>query len=193
MLASVSRQFAEVYAQYEFRKLQEQVAKLQLENYYLKLPSLRDCMVAFNGNNDIDCWCLCCAMRWGIDEERVRDSFDCSWVPKWEAFLQEAGATWPSALDPWPEQLLGGHGDTHHAVYTVGRRDWVFSGWGRPLSSLDSPRRKVWDTIVQRASEPSSHDDDDAASSSSSSSHDDDDAESSFSSSSSSPLPPTCP
>ena len=160
MLASVSRQFAEVYAQYEFGKLQEQVAKLQLENYHLKLPSLRDCMEGFNSNNDIDCRCRRCAVCWEIDEERVRDSFDCVFVPKWEAFLQEAGATWPSAWDSWPKQLRGPlknyiHGDTHHAVYTVGRRDWVSSGWGRPLSSLDSPRRKVWDTIVQRASESS--------------------------------------
>jgi hypothetical protein len=153
MLGLTCKAIAEVYAQYEVGQLRKRIAELELENYYLRLPSLTSCMEYFDSTKGINCKCIRCASCWNTNGE-CNNSWDCKFIPEWETFLQKVGATWPSAWDPWTEGIpgpIGDHeyGDTHHAVYTVGRRDWQFAGWGRPLSSLNSPRKKVWDAIVK--------------------------------------------
>ena len=156
MIEHTCRTFAEVFAQYEVRELRQRVAKLECDLYIERLPSLRTCTEWFNTKKG-GCNCLaCCVSGRAYDEDDpARGTGPCTFQPKWEAMLVQVGATWPTAWDASPEVMPDAihekHGNTHHAVYTVGRRDWVHCGWGRPLSSLDSPRKRVWEAIVERS------------------------------------------
>ena len=154
MIEHTCRTFAEVFAQHEVRVLRQRVAKLECDLYMTQLPSLRDCAAWFNAENG-HCKCLACCVGGRVydGDDSVRGIGPCTFQPKWEAMLVQVGATWPTAWDASPEVMPDAihaqHGDTHHAVYMVGSRDWVQCGWGQPLSSLASPRKRVWEAIVK--------------------------------------------
>jgi len=137
-------------------ELQQEVERLKLEIYHLKMPSLKECMAIFN-STDEQCFCAACMMDRSDEQDMGYqewmqahdDIWACDFKPKWETYLQKIGAT-VNAPDENPVQIGrdGEYGDTAACVQTVGRRDWVFAGWGRPLSSLSSPRKRIWDTII---------------------------------------------
>jgi hypothetical protein len=144
----------EVFSQNHTLELQEEVKKLRLENYHLKLPPLRNLMLGFNYNNIANtCHCLSCRIG-----ERTfkticgRDPIpnECSFKPAWEAYLQSIGATVDTTKDANAysgETDYAGHGKTIASLFNTDTQNWVNSGWGKPLSSFDSPRKKVWDEI----------------------------------------------
>ena len=148
-----------VFAQTQTLELQKKVDSLELDIYHLKLPTFKSCMEEFNQRNS-RCFCDSCIIGgradendsehalWHFEHDRER----CCFTPEWETYLARIGATvnppskWPGQVSKYGFQFA----DTPSAVYTIGRkRDWVFAGWGRPLSSMDSPRKKVWETIIR--------------------------------------------
>jgi hypothetical protein len=134
------------------------IQELELKVYHLQLPSLRVVMADFNATSGIRCDCVACNVsgRCEYDCHAADRHNACRFVPVWERMLQETGVTYNDASEDWPDVLHvypghGQHGNTPRHLYNVGRRDWVHAGWGRPLSSLDSPRKKVWDDLIEIA------------------------------------------
>ena len=147
-----------VFAQTQTLELQKKVDSLELDIYHLKLPTLKSCMEEFNQRNS-RCFCDSCIIGgradendsehalWHFEHDRER----CCFTPEWETYLARIGATVnPPSERPNQITCYGfGFADSPTAVWMIGRRDWVFAGWGRPLSSMDSPRKKVWETIIR--------------------------------------------
>jgi len=146
----------------KIQALEEDNTRLRLSVYHYQLPCLHEVMRSFNFNQKDDetplCECLpCCAGGRSFEEgcescEEGQCTHSCKFQLKWEEFLSRVGATWNGPYEDPPIEISflgrGGHADTDHHVYNVGHRDWVFSGWGKPLASLEDPRKEVWDRIV---------------------------------------------
>jgi hypothetical protein len=148
-----------VFAQAQTLELQKKVDWLELEIYHRDLSSLKLCMEEFNQRNS-RCFCLSCIIGERADENDAdcdlwrathADHERCCFKPEWETYLARIGAT-VNPPSEWPNQINKygfGFADTPAAVWTIARRDWVFAGWGRPLSSMNSPRKQVWETIIR--------------------------------------------
>jgi hypothetical protein len=135
------------------------------ERYHRELPTLEACMAAFNDANVL-CHCNECRLTERTphdydsdsddDDEREADPDDCLLIPSWEAFIARVGAS-VAKLTELPPDDTKFHCTAAAAVYSVrsvpfwthdALYDWHSAGWGRPLSSLDSPRKKIWDSIA---------------------------------------------
>jgi hypothetical protein len=96
------------------------------------------------------CYCTACLVggratkkdiryfQWAADRTKAGLSrkSGCDFQPKWEEYLKSIGATVSD------EQCK----ETTFYDYNG---DWVFSGYGSKLSSLESPRRAVWEKLRQ--------------------------------------------
>ncbi len=143
-----------IFSQNQTLELQKEVDRLKLEIYHLKLLPLRECMKIFNYYKlPRACHCLACACSGRLEEDSDADephTFECSFKPEWETYLQSVEATVHPSNAEWPLPFGQSwiHGDTASCLYNIGREDWNAAGWGRPLLSLNSPRKKIWDKIV---------------------------------------------
>ncbi len=158
-LAFTCKEALFVFSQNHALELQADNDRLRLENFHLKLPGLLDVMTVFNYKTG-PCLCLQCAVGARADADDAayhewirthQNSLDCQFRPKWEQYLVDVGATInPETEFPETLSVYGfDHGDTPAAVYTISRQDWVFAGWGRPLKSLNSPRKRIWDRMLE--------------------------------------------
>ncbi len=157
-----------IFSQQQTLQLQAEVDRLTLENYHLKLPRLSYCASEFNARRT-SCYCIFCIAAARSDREdyeyddwraaHATNHAACQFRGPWEAYLQSVGATLPSE-DEHPTILSGKHFDTPACVYTTDRNRWGGLWWGQPLSSLQSPRKAVWDRIVLECTADEDDDDD---------------------------------
>jgi hypothetical protein len=139
----------EVFSQNETLRLQARVTELELHAYMLQRPSLHECMKDFN-NKTGPCFCICCIVgREAKETDRRYQAWAasrmarglsrnemCEFKPRWEAYLESIGAS------------MGKEPLRRKAVFdTLG--DWVYSGYGANLRSMNSPRKAVWDRIKE--------------------------------------------
>jgi hypothetical protein len=129
-----------VFAQYETLRLQRRVRELERENHALRRPSLYTCMRNFNEAHG-PCFCLACLVGGRALRRDPRyaawvagDSRECLFQAQWEAYLAAIGGSTSE------EQ-------SRETCFYNYNADWVYSGYGGRLSSLDSPRRAVWDRL----------------------------------------------
>ena len=138
-------------------ELRNKVRKLELAAYHEKLPSLSAVMAGFNKNaqdeegNYIQCECYHCIENGRVDEtDRTEDT--CLFLPRWNELLKRVNASVETGK-ALPTFVTQNHVESTCALFTIDDGIWYndISSWGRPLSSLNSPRRKVWDRIVKAA------------------------------------------
>ena len=146
-----------IFAEMDVIELRNKVKKLELAAYHEKLPSLSVVMTAFNKNaqdeegNYIQCECYDCISNDRVDENDMTDA-TCTFLPRWNELLKRVNASVETG-EVMPKFVTQNHVESSCALFTIDDTLWYndISSWGRPLSSLNSPRRKVWDTIVEEA------------------------------------------
>ncbi len=98
MLPVVCRQFAEVYAQYEFDKLHAQVAELEFRLFMAELPSIGECTRRLN-QNEIHCTCLVCAWAGRVDHDTSPTDMACKLGPAFMRVVLDACNAFPVQSD----------------------------------------------------------------------------------------------
>lgn len=143
--------------------LEKRVRELELALYHERLPPLRKVMKRVN-TELVHCACLQCQRegRWPCKGVigAAWPGEGCLFLPLWQAYLRDLGvgvdvvegrhlAAFRASSD------LGGKFSTSPAPVWTASHVWTEPahwlcdyGWGRPLSSLDSPRRALWDAVA---------------------------------------------
>jgi hypothetical protein len=133
--------------------LQDQNDTLRLQLYHTRMPLLTTVMYAFNNQHTTPlCACTNCCFGGRVDEHANHSSgkVDCKFQGKWEAFIQENGATWTTPQGKWPDEVdAPKFANTRCHLYMSGWKDWVFGSWGKQLDGLDDPRKSTWDKIMR--------------------------------------------
>ena len=147
------------------QKLEKRIQDLELDLYHERLPDIRYVMKRFN-LKDVNCHCVQCqregryphlgaiGMLWPGDF--------CTFIPAWDAYLYEMGAGVDEVCKAGLVNIFSNNSPkfatTPAALWTCNYEwtmpvRWVSDyGWGKPLSSLSSPRKKVWDELVEHDS-----------------------------------------
>lgn len=175
MLHLTNKTVLEVFTLWQVDQLKKENNELKLALYHERLPTLRDCMYNFNiygtknvedDNDEPSCKCLACCDAGRVEDVDDSDPDDddddktvCMFKIRWERFLVRMKADWNSWNEDLPRQLDPEfrHYETIRCIGMPTQDNWCFSGWGKPLTSLDSPRREIWDNIV-RETRPCMHD-----------------------------------
>jgi hypothetical protein len=170
------KEMMNIFAQVETTRLQKRVAQLELHIYHLTLPSLKECMKVFNGKRS-KCFCDHCMFAGRADDRDADfdlwratnyDHSRCCFKQAWEAFLREIGASYVLEKETADGNEVSYHnltqGRRRTCLYSMGNTEWAFAGWGIPLTTIHSPRKDIWQKIIDECSTESDADEDDFAS-----------------------------
>ncbi len=139
--------------------LEKRVEELELRIYHDARPTLRLCMEGFNRRFTC-CFCDYCmfagrAQDHDADFDNWRathpDRMQCSFNTGWEEFLRRIGASYEvltESEDPASGSQRYNYSGGDVCLYKVGSDGWEFARWGNALSSKNSPRKLVWEKIM---------------------------------------------
>ena len=130
MLPTVSRQFAEVYAQYNIGKLHERIADLEYELFAAELPPIGECTRMLN-ENIVRCCCYQCISS-GRMPFGTRDiDMDCTLTPEFMRIVFEACKTFP----------VDSNGGMELPIWNPAFMDWKEMTW---ITKVPRHRRAEW-------------------------------------------------
>ena len=163
LLGLTCRAAYEALADREVFALEKRVRELELELYHEKLPPLKTIMRRFNDQIS-RCLCLTCQReRRGQCAGVIGNLWPgehCYFVGPWRAYLYDLGIGVDEVPGPqvWQISPRPANSDQKFSlspapIWTA-NYEWVQPvhwvndyGWGRPLSSMNSPRREMWDKL----------------------------------------------
>lgn len=154
-VAVTSKDIFDVFAMWQVQQLEQQVKNLRLRLYHRTLPPLRCVLYEYNKMFS-ECSCLACKVGARVEEDddfwedSVSEQCDCSFAAQFEKFCANHGVSFgKGAAEAWAGDGKFSHGCPSALCADGPREDWVLCAWGRPLSSLDSPRRKQWEFLLE--------------------------------------------
>ena len=156
----------EALADREVFALEKRVRELELELYHEKLPDLRMIMRRFN-DRITRCLCMTCQREKRGQCAGVIGNLwpgeHCYFVGPWRAYLYDLGIgvdevagsqVWHMAPRTNGSALTNDKFSRSPAAIWTANYEWVQPvhwvndyGWGRQLSSMQSPRREMWDKL----------------------------------------------
>ena len=161
LLSATCKAAYEALAERACVALERRVLFLEHALYHERLPALAAVMARFN-RALVQCTCAQCQAEGryphGGTLAAPWPGTACRFIPAWEAHLEAAGASVEvdrgdvaTGADVIEHKFHGSRAAIYMREYEwVEPVRWVAAyGWGRPLSSLDSPRRAAWDRVAR--------------------------------------------
>lgn len=154
-VAVTSKGIFDIFAMWRVQQLEQEVKDLRLRLYHRTLPCLRCVLYEYNIMFS-NCSCSACKLGGRVMEDDDfwedddSDYCECSFAADFEKFCADHAVSFQKKTTP--AQARDGkftHGCPKALSCHGGRGGWLFSSWGKPLSGLDSPRRKQWEKLLQ--------------------------------------------